>query len=320
MTYDEHGRVFQHFDMTGDHWGVQYVYNNRGYLSDVMDARYEDEAERIYYSTAQEMDALGNVAKELMGNGVTRNRTYNAGTGRLEHIGGSKGAIFNRQDLSMTYDLVGNLTSRRDQRESYDLKESFCYDNLNRLIKTQAGTVSGACAGLNASNGDIRYDALGNIVFKQGVGAYTYGSSRPHAVTQAGSASYAYDANGNSVQAMAFDPWGRRRNAADWPTLLALYQPGWDTSHTTRGYTGHEQLDALGLVHMNGRIYDPHLGRFLQAVAGCGPGRASGHYLPRGRSVAPGLSAGAVILQFAVAHTITAVAMIHTIAAAGSRV
>jgi RHS repeat-associated protein len=30
-----------------------------------------------------------------------------------------------------------------------------------------------------------------------------------------------------------------------------------------RGYTGHEHLDELGFVHMNGRIYDPLLGRFL---------------------------------------------------------
>jgi RHS repeat-associated protein len=30
-----------------------------------------------------------------------------------------------------------------------------------------------------------------------------------------------------------------------------------------RGYTGHEQLDDTGLIHMNGRIYDPELGRML---------------------------------------------------------
>ncbi|WP_039924823.1 RHS repeat domain-containing protein [Alishewanella aestuarii] len=30
-------------------------------------------------------------------------------------------------------------------------------------------------------------------------------------------------------------------------------------------YTGHEQIDDVGLVHMGGRVYDPILGRFLQA-------------------------------------------------------
>jgi RHS repeat-associated protein len=32
---------------------------------------------------------------------------------------------------------------------------------------------------------------------------------------------------------------------------------------TDRGYTGHEHLTALGLINMNGRIYDPVLARFL---------------------------------------------------------
>jgi len=32
-----------------------------------------------------------------------------------------------------------------------------------------------------------------------------------------------------------------------------------------RGYTGHEQLDQLGLINMNGRMYDPSVGRFLSA-------------------------------------------------------
>jgi RHS repeat-associated protein len=29
-----------------------------------------------------------------------------------------------------------------------------------------------------------------------------------------------------------------------------------------RGFTGHEQLGSVGLIHMNGRVYDPLLGRF----------------------------------------------------------
>ena len=34
---------------------------------------------------------------------------------------------------------------------------------------------------------------------------------------------------------------------------------------STRGFTGHEMLDALGLINMNGRVYDPLIGRFLSA-------------------------------------------------------
>lgn len=42
------------------------------------------------------------------------------------------------------------------------------------------------------------YDTLGNILTLAG-NSYTYGSSRPHAVTQVGSDTYGYDANGNMI-------------------------------------------------------------------------------------------------------------------------
>ncbi|MBK6585164.1 MAG: hypothetical protein IPG20_20210 [Gammaproteobacteria bacterium] len=34
---------------------------------------------------------------------------------------------------------------------------------------------------------------------------------------------------------------------------------------TERGFTGHQHVDRLDLIHMNGRTYDPKLGRFMQA-------------------------------------------------------
>jgi len=36
-------------------------------------------------------------------------------------------------------------------------------------------------------------------------------------------------------------------------------------ANTDRGFTDHEMLDEIGLVHMNGRVYDPLVGRFLSA-------------------------------------------------------
>ena len=34
---------------------------------------------------------------------------------------------------------------------------------------------------------------------------------------------------------------------------------------TDRGFTLHEHLDEMGVIHMNGRIYDPLIGRFMSA-------------------------------------------------------
>ena len=86
----------------------------------------------------------------------------------------------------------------------------------------------------------------------------------------------------------SFDAWGARRNAQTWApaepppgaksgdgTSLQSQQanapPGSDpvvadngSSHP-RGFTGHEMLDDVGLVHMNGRLYDAFLGRFCSA-------------------------------------------------------
>ena len=66
------------------------------------------------------------------------------------------------------------------------------------------------------------------------------------------------DASGNMQEEYSYDPWGRRRSPVNWSTN-SLTAP----VITTRGYTGHEHLDAFGLIHMNGRIYDPHLARVL---------------------------------------------------------
>ncbi|MEZ5525279.1 MAG: RHS repeat-associated core domain-containing protein [Pseudomonadales bacterium] len=67
------------------------------------------------------------------------------------------------------------------------------------------------------------------------------------------------------AQGMSFDPWGKRRHDSNWTEYSAAALVSFDHSITTRGFTGHEMLDEVGLIHMNGRIYDPHLARFVQA-------------------------------------------------------
>ncbi len=73
------------------------------------------------------------------------------------------------------------------------------------------------------------------------------------------------NAQGALVQPMSFAAWGARRDPGDWTGLAGAAAAAFDGCATTRGFTGHEMLDAVGAVHMNGRIYDPALGRFLRA-------------------------------------------------------
>ena len=76
-----------------------------------------------------------------------------------------------------------------------------------------------------------------------------------------GSIDMVTDEFGGVVERLDFDAWGRRRQGTGAPDTAS----GTITSTVRRGYTGHEQLDAVGLVHMNGRVYDPLVARFLSA-------------------------------------------------------
>jgi RHS repeat-associated protein len=76
-----------------------------------------------------------------------------------------------------------------------------------------------------------------------------------------GSSDTLLDETGAVTARLSFSAMGVRRGS-DWKTNSA---PDWlGIANTTRhGFTGHEMLDNVGLVHMNGRVYDPKLGRFL---------------------------------------------------------
>ncbi len=64
-----------------------------------------------------------------------------------------------------------------------------------------------------------------------------------------------------------FRPFGERRaqiyaagfNAGNTSAINSVLQ------HINRGFGGHEELASVGLIHMNGRVYDAKLGRFASA-------------------------------------------------------
>ena len=78
------------------------------------------------------------------------------------------------------------------------------------------------------------------------------------------------DASGAEVggAGRGFDPFGKPREG-DWQDSDGQDGTsglGGDLNgfgDTTRGFTGHEHLNAVSITHMNGRAYDYNLGRFL---------------------------------------------------------
>ena len=68
------------------------------------------------------------------------------------------------------------------------------------------------------------------------------------------------DKKGNIIEELSYDAWGRRRNPDTWE----CYKFSTDTvSAYDSGFSGHEHLDLFDIVNMDGRMYDPVIGRFM---------------------------------------------------------
>ncbi|MCC7464583.1 MAG: RHS repeat-associated core domain-containing protein [Gammaproteobacteria bacterium] len=79
-----------------------------------------------------------------------------------------------------------------------------------------------------------------------------------------GSGDLILDSAGAVLARMSFTAFGARRGS-NWSGSPSGADYTTFGNKTRRGFTGHEMLDALGLVNMNGRVYDPLIGRFLSA-------------------------------------------------------
>ncbi|MBO7588754.1 MAG: VCBS repeat-containing protein [Bacteroidaceae bacterium] len=88
-------------------------------------------------------------------------------------------------------------------------------------------------------SGIVRYDSR--------TSTYT-----PYAVEtdHLGSITALYNSSGTKVMGASFDAWGKRTQTTS-------------TLEFRRGFTGHEHIDGFDLINMNGRVYDPLIGRFL---------------------------------------------------------
>lgn len=67
------------------------------------------------------------------------------------------------------------------------------------------------------------------------------------------------NADGSVSEGLDYAPFGGRRS------YTSPAAAGSGTTTTDRSFTGHEAVDGTGVIHMNGRIYDAEVGRFLQA-------------------------------------------------------
>jgi RHS repeat-associated protein len=238
-------------------------------------------------------NAVGNILSKtrLDNNALLNTYAYNAPGGARPHAVASVAGLVNGVlNPVYTYDLNGNLTSGAGRTVTWiafnmvativqgATTMSYAYDSEHARI-TQS-EVNGAntttttylndpasgissekvvVAGATTTWTDYLFAGGARIAQRSMVvgGATTL---RYFIADHLGSIAIITDGGGAVLERLAYDAWGRRRNTngTDDPA-------GSITSSTTRGFTDHEHIGAVGLVNMNGRVYDPELGRFLSA-------------------------------------------------------
>jgi RHS repeat-associated protein len=170
-----------------------------GHLVQVRERQPNEVAGTIYWE-ALEVDALGSVTRERLGNNLETLRYVNPATGLVESlVTGGANQPTAVQDLGMAWDRVGNLVQRADYR--VNRREDLAYDGLGRLTSVTLRTAAGGLLGTEA----VHYGPSGNLLAKGGFTNYQYGhAGRPHQVsavtTPAGTRGYQYDAKGNLTQ------------------------------------------------------------------------------------------------------------------------
>jgi RHS repeat-associated protein len=221
----------------------------------------------------------------LIGKPEVGTYNYTAGTHKLASVTGTVNGVANP---SFSYDASGNITAGAGFSatwSSFDMPltltkgsttDTFKYGAEHQRVKQVAtpapGSGSGTLTTFYLSNFEKEVNtATGITEYKHYISAggrtiaiwvdRSNGTNEWRFLHQdrQGSVVAVTDYNGNVTERMSYDAWGKRRNTDG--TDIAVTP----IVRTDRGYTGHEMLDNIGLVHMNGRIYDPLLGRFISA-------------------------------------------------------
>ena len=154
--------------------------------------------------------------------------------------------------------------------------DTFMYNNNHDRIKTQL-TASGVTTTrlfvgnyereTKSTGGAVRHiyyihgpDGLVCIAVKLGTNApqyfYTY-------TDHLGSIVAVTNTAGVVQGEQSYDAWGRQRNADNWTDYAGTGTITLNGFVLDRGYTGHQHLKEFGIINMNGRLYDPIVGRML---------------------------------------------------------
>lgn len=175
---------------------VQNIYNPGGLLESVQrkesGGAWAELVRNFDYAPASKPTVIAYANSATATNAYDATKLYRLSSKVLTLPGGTRA-----QDLAYTYDASGNVTRIVDASQTNSAKTvDYGYDDLNRL--TGATSTNAVSGGNYAQN--FAYDAIGNILFRSDVGAYSYpgasGYANPHAVISASATAYGYNNDG----------------------------------------------------------------------------------------------------------------------------
>ncbi|WP_282110060.1 RHS repeat domain-containing protein [Shewanella algicola] len=234
-----------------------------------------------YDAVNYDYDAAGNIlvkgdyGSQYLYGSVGKGAGGNAGPNAIRQFirGGTKTFTYDNNGNRLTGD--GVTLSYNDQNKPLtvdrnNVKSIFSYDangNRYKQVKQQSGSVVSTTYYVGSFEREV---ALSSTVDKTYIGDHTIkmkahvgslGNQSPfqHVLRDhLGSVDTLMDAKTGAVlQHRGYDVFGRPRDIAAGNNLLTSWQG------VTKGYTDHEHLNEQELIHMNGRIYDFNIGRFL---------------------------------------------------------
>ncbi|WP_159074406.1 SpvB/TcaC N-terminal domain-containing protein [Streptomyces dioscori] len=237
--YDSFGRVLSLTYPDGEE--LAYTYDSGGQVTAATGTKKHYSYD---YLKSLDYDKFGQRTRVELGNGTATTYTYGAEDRRLATLDSTlpKGDSF--QNLTYTYDAVGNLTRQENAAEPATNSsepggptvQSYEYDNLYRLTKA-TGSYAVAKKTTDTYTMSTTYDTIHNITGKsqrhaivlgdpdsgyehvQKATTYTHGyaykGASPHAPSRVGAESLSYDADGNQIDSES-DTLGHPRRQQVW--------------------------------------------------------------------------------------------------------
>ncbi len=274
------------------HIEYQYdAYNNVTLRDDLVN----DIRETFEYDRLDRLTATHLVSERFIGGGldiaqtqnydVYGNITYKSDVGHYQYTSGRPHAVSSAGNHQYHYDANGNMLEGDGRRFTWNsfnkpihiskngksARFSYGLDRARYKKINHTGDTTWYVGGLYekqvTDNGQhTRHQhyiyAAGNRVASHSVSSKEGVKTHYLHKDALGSIDTMTDADGQVVDRRSYDAWGKQRHF-DWQGAGSLYSMR--LLFTTRAYTDHESIEEVGLIHMNGRVYDASLARFISA-------------------------------------------------------